>query len=94
MNFNDIRITEEEAKTFEDLVEKREALENLVFIIDNNPIAYNDEIYQRFIKDYENTLNGIDKEWDKIIEKYNIGELKEKLYLDFATNEIKLSTSN
>lgn len=71
---NDIIIKKEESSKMDDLMSKRKALENLVLICENNSLIRNEELYQRFLSDYQQTVKKIDELWCYLFDTYNIEE--------------------
>ncbi|MEO3947778.1 CXXX repeat peptide modification system protein [Gorillibacterium sp. CAU 1737] len=84
-------ITTDEVHVFEDLYEKRAALHNLIHISENNELIRNEELYQRFLKDYAQLEHDYQAYWTHIADKYGIHE-EEGYYfhLDFKTCKITL----
>jgi len=77
-------IKSNDTQKLEDLTSKKAALENLILISENNPLVHNEELYQRFISDYEHTSSEIDRHWDYICKEYDIVKLEDcELYMDF-----------
>lgn len=83
MNTKEVwQLNDEEFKEIEDLFEKKVALENLTKIVD----ADNQNLYDKFIKDYGKTVHQFDSWWDKMARKY---EWEGKnWWLDFETKKI------
>ncbi len=82
-------INEAESNHLEDLIEKRAALENLTRINEKNRLVVNEELYQKFLTEYKNTLVDYDQYWDVLLEKYGLkDEPGMHFSLDFKTREI------
>lgn len=79
-----ITVDQTDAHRLEDLTNKRNALQNLILISQNNPLVRNEELYKKFLKDYECTLTGLDRQWDSLREKYGL-DASCDLYIDFQT---------
>ena len=83
---NDIIIKKEEASEMDDLMSKRKALENLVLICENNSLIRNEELYQRFISEYQQTIKKIDKLWCQLFDTYHIEEDEStQVFINFDT---------
>lgn len=84
-------ISKQEVQIFEDFYEKRAALNNLVLVSENNELIRNEDLYQRFIKDYTQLEQDYQKYWAEISEKYDIYEKEGYcLHLDFKTCKVTL----
>ncbi|MBU5310457.1 CXXX repeat peptide modification system protein [Tissierella carlieri] len=91
MSNTEASISMQEIHTFEDFYEKRAALNNLILVCENNELIRNEDLYQRFIKDYTQLEHDYQNYWAEIAEKYDIQE-KEGYYfhLDFKTGKVTL----
>ncbi len=86
-----VKISEQELIVFENLYEKKSALNNLIFVCDNNELLRNEILYKKFIEEYTKVEHDYRIQWDAICKKYNIHE-EEGYYLnlDFASAIISL----
>ena len=86
-----VNITEEELIIFENLYEKRAALNNLILVSENNELERSEELYTRFLNEYQKLEGNYRRYWNEISKKYQIYE-KDGYYLnlDFATKTISL----
>ncbi len=79
-----INLTENEIREIEDIYERKIALENLIKIIDPD----NEDLYNKFVKDYTYTTKMYNEWWTKATQKY---KLNGNYYVDFHK---KLLTKN
>lgn len=87
----EVTINENERIVFEDLYEKRAALNNIIFVCENNELIRNEELYQRFLKDYQQLEHDYQQCWKTVCNKYQIEELDGYyLHLDFSKSKISL----
>lgn len=86
-----VNITEEELIIFENLYEKRAALNNLILVSENNELERSEELYTRFLNEYQKLEGNYRRYWNEISKKYQIYE-EDGYYLnlDFATKTISL----
>lgn len=86
-----VKITEQELIVFETLYEKRTALNNLILVSENNKLESSEELYNRFLKEYQQVEADYRRYWDEIAKKYQIIE-KDGYYmsLDFDDRTITL----
>lgn len=82
------KVTEEERRKIEYLIEKRTALSNLKKILEND--MERKELFRRCVAEYGEIEKAYDQWWDSVIEKYQIiGE--EEIMVDFLTGEIQVN---
>lgn len=82
-----ITVDQTDTHKLEDLMNKRNALQNLIHIDKNNPLVCNEELYQKFLSDYQQTLTRLDMQWDSLREKYGL-DASCDLYIDFRTGVV------
>lgn len=82
-------LEESEIQKFEVVEEKKGALENLILVSENNELLRNEELYQRFLKDYGVVQNDRSELWDRIIKKYGLSDDEQHvLLLDFENKQV------
>lgn len=80
-----VKVTQEEAKCFEELIEKRTALVNLKRILENDKTP----LYQKCSTEYEVVDNECQKWWEIIVNKYHLEEYwSDGLTIDAVSGEI------
>lgn len=84
-------VSTNEVREIQDLNEKKAALENLILIAEDNILLRNENLYQRFIRDYTELQNATHFFWSSIASKYNFPQGEEDSYsLDFTTRIVTL----
>lgn len=87
-----VAITPDEVQKFEILTEKKQALENLIKVVDNaKELLEDDHLYNRFIGDYTETSKAFDELWNLIAEKYEVPTIDGmEMKLDFRSRIVSL----
>lgn len=86
-------ISEEDCKKMLQMFEQKSALENLILIKENNELVSNNELYQKFLKDYTAIKTKYDAQWDYLKETYNIPlNDGEYMNMDFGNNMITIQS--
>ena len=87
----DVYLSDSEVAEFKTVNEKRNALSSLVFVCENNPLVYNQSLYNKFIEDYRNVEEQYNNLWQAVSEKYGIEEVPGYIFnLEFSTKKVSL----
>ncbi len=84
-------ISKEDSRQMLQIFERKTGLENILNIAEPNPLVTDEALYEKFIKDYNTTVNDLQNYWNAMAEKYNFKSEKGKQWtIDFETQNIYL----
>lgn len=87
----DVYLSAAEVEEFKTVNEKRNALHGLIFVCENNPLVSNQNLYNKFIEDYNNVERQYNDLWRAVSEKYEIEEEPGYVFhLEFSNQKVSL----